>query len=85
MAAHPAPQADLGIGDMTVRGRGLSPTTGRSLATAVAVTLAAQLSGRSARIDAMTIQLPASVLDASGGVDRTALAQALARARPDDA
>jgi hypothetical protein len=83
MAAHPTGQADLGIGELTVRGHGLSPTTGRSLATAVAGALARQLPRRSARIDAMTIRLPASALDASGGIDRNALAQAIARARPD--
>jgi hypothetical protein len=76
-------QADLGIGDLTVRGRGLSAATGRSLATAVALALARQLPGRSARIAGLTIELPASALDAGGGIDRAALAQALARARPD--
>jgi hypothetical protein len=82
-SAQPTRRADLGIGSITVRGRGLSPATGRSLATAVAVALAGQLAGRSARIDAMTILLPASALDSSGGIDRTALARAIARPRPD--
>ena len=82
-AAQPTRQADLGIGSITVRGRGLSPTIGRSLATAVAVALAGQLPGHSARIEAMTILLPASALDSSGGIDGTALARAIARARPD--
>jgi hypothetical protein len=81
-AAQPTRQADLGIGNITVRGHGLSPSSGRSLATAVAGALARQLPARSARIDAMTIVLPASALDPSGGVHPTALAQAIARARP---
>jgi hypothetical protein len=83
MAEHPARQADLAIGSMTVRGRSLSPAVGQNLATAIAAVLARQLSVRSAHIDGMTIRLPASVLDASGGIDRAALAQAVARARRD--
>jgi hypothetical protein len=83
MAEHPARQADLAIGSMTVRGRCLSPTTGQSLATAIATVLARQLPARGARIGGMTVRLPASVLDAGGGIDRAALAQALARARRD--
>ena len=83
IAEHPARQADLDIGCMTVRGRGLSPATGRSLATAVAAILARQISGRSSRIGGMTIRMPSSVLDGSGGIDRAALAQAVARARRD--
>jgi hypothetical protein len=83
IAAQPSRRADLGIGNLTVRGRGLSPTTGRSLATAVAVELARQLPVRNARLDAISILLPASALDPSGGVDRTALTRAIARARPD--
>jgi hypothetical protein len=83
MAAQPTRRADLGIGNLTVRGRGLSPTIGRSLATAVAVALARQLAGSIPRIDAMTILVPASAFDSSGGVDRTALARAIARGRPD--
>ena len=83
MAEHPVRQADLAIRSMTVRGRCLSPTTGQSLATAIATVLARQLSARSAQIDRMTVRLPASVLDASGGMDRAALAQAVARARRD--
>jgi hypothetical protein len=83
IAAQPSRRADLGIGNLTVRGRGLLPTTGRSLATAVAVELARQLPVRSTRVDSMTISLPASALDTSGGVDRIALARAIARARPD--
>jgi hypothetical protein len=82
MAAPSTLQADLGIADMTVRGRGLSPASGRSLATAVALALARQLPG-SAQINALTLRLPASVLHASGDIDRVALAQALSRARPD--
>jgi hypothetical protein len=82
IAAQPSRPADLGIGNLTVRGRGLLPTTGRRLATAVAVELARQLPVRSARIDAITILLPASALNTSGGVGRTALARAIARARP---
>jgi hypothetical protein len=73
--------AELRIGSMTVRGRGLSPATAPSLATAIAAVLARQLPDRSARIGEMTIKLPASALDAGGGIDRTALAQAVARAR----
>ncbi|MGH6900861.1 MAG: hypothetical protein ACREJ5_30625 [Geminicoccaceae bacterium] len=83
MAEHPSGQGELRIGSMTVRGRGLSPATGRSLATAVAAVLAGQLPGRSERIGGLTIRLPAAVLDATGGIDRAALAEALARARRD--
>lgn len=78
---RPSGQADLGIGSMTVRGRGLPPGTGQSLAAAVAAELARQLPDRSARIDGMTIRLPASVVGADGGIDRAALARALARGR----
>ena len=81
MAEHPARQADLGIRSMTIRGRGLSLATGQNLATAIAALLTQQLPASSARIDAMTIRLPASILDASGGIDRAALAHAIARAK----
>ena len=80
MAEHPAAQADLAIGSMTVRGRGLSAATGQNLATAIAAVLARQLPARSAHIDGMTVRLPASVIDASGGIDRAALTRAIARA-----
>lgn len=83
LADHQTPQAELGIGAMTVRGRGLSSAAGQSLAMAVAAALARQLPARSARIDAMTVRLPASVLDAGGRIDGAALAQAVARARRD--
>jgi hypothetical protein len=83
LADHPTPQAELGIGAMTVRGRGLSPAAGQGLAMAIAAALARQLPGRNARIDGMTVRLPASVLDASGRVDGAALARAVARARRD--
>lgn len=78
---RPSGQADLGIGSMTVRGRGLSPATGQNLAAAVAAALAAQLPDRSARIDGITIRLPASIVGADGGIDRAALARAIARGR----
>ena len=83
MAEHPARQADLGIRSITIRGRGLSPATGQNLATAIAALLMQQLPASSARIDAMTIRLPASILDASGGIDRAALAHAIAQAKRD--
>lgn len=72
---------DLDIGSMALRGRGLSPATGQSLASAVAEALAQQLAPRSRHIGAMTVRMPAAVLDAGGGIDRTAVAQAILRAR----
>jgi hypothetical protein len=74
-------QGYFAIGTMTVRGRGLSLTTGQSLAAAVADALAWQLAGRSARIGHVTIRLPASTLDAGGGIARAAFAEAVAGAR----
>jgi hypothetical protein len=77
-------QAELRIGSMTVRGRGLSAATGQSLATAVAAALTGQLparGARGARVGAITIRMPASVLDRTGRIDRAAVAQAVVRAR----
>jgi len=83
MAAPATGPAEVRIGAMTVRGRGLSAAGGRSLAAAVAAALADRLRGRGGRIGGMTIRMPASAFDAGGGIDRTALAQAIARARRD--
>ena len=76
----PARRADLGIGNLTVRGRGLSADAGRNLASAVAAALSEQLPPGSARMERMTIRLPASVVDAGGRIDRATLFSALARA-----
>ena len=81
MAAPATGPAEVRIGSMTVRGRGLSPGSGRSLAAAVAAALADRLPG--GRIGGMTIRMPASVLDAGGGIDRAVLARAIAHARRD--
>jgi hypothetical protein len=81
LAEQPTPQAELGIGAMTIRGRGLSSGAGQSLAMATAAALARQLPPRSARIDGMTVRLPASALDAGGRIDGATLAQAVARAQ----
>jgi hypothetical protein len=74
-------QAELRIGSMTVRGRGLSAATGQSLATAVAAALTGQLPAHGARVGGITIRMPASVLDRTGRIDRAAVAQAVVRAR----
>ena len=80
--AEPASgQAELRIGSMTVRGRGLSAATGQSLATAVAAALTGQLPARGAHVGGITIRMPASVLDRTGRIDRAAVAQAVVRAR----
>jgi hypothetical protein len=76
-----AGSAELAIGAMTIRGRGLSGATGQSLAAAVAEALARQLAGRNRPIGAMTVRMPASMIDRNGGIDRAALAQAIARTR----
>ena len=75
----PSRRADLTIGSLAIRGRGLSAQTGRSLAGAVAEALAAQLPAQSTRLGRMAIRLPASVLDARGKVDDVAVAAAVAR------
>ena len=54
VAAPSTRRTDLGIDELTVRGRGLSPTTGRRLATAVALALAGQLPA-GARIAAFAV------------------------------
>jgi hypothetical protein len=81
LAEPPSGQAELRIGSMMVRGRGLSAATGQGLATAVAAALTGQLPARSARVGGITIRMPASVLDRTGRIDRAAVAQALVRAR----
>lgn len=73
----------LEIGAMTVRGCGLSPAAGQSLAAAVAEVLAHQLAGRTARIGGMTIRMPASVLAVGGAIDRAALRRAVGHAERD--
>ena len=83
LSEHAARAPELKIGAMTIRGRGLSPAAGQSLAAAVADVLTRQLAGRSRRIGGMTIRMPASALDPTRGIDRAALAQAIARARRD--
>ena len=85
-----APQRDTGspelaIDSMTIRGPRLAPAAGQDLAAAVAEALARQLSGRGRHLGAITVRMPASVLDAGGGIDRTAVAQAIARAGQADA
>ena len=77
-----AGHADLAIGSMTIRGR-LSPASAQGLASAVADVLSRQLAGRSRHIGAITVRMPASVIDRGGGIDRAALVQAIARAERD--
>ena len=79
-APRPDASCQLEIGALTVRGRGLSPAAGQSLAAAVAEVLAEQLAGRTARIGGMTIRMSASVLDVGGAIDRAALRGAIASA-----
>lgn len=76
---------ELAIGGMTVRGRGLAPAAGHDLAAAVAEALARQLTGHSRHFGAIAVRMPASVVDAEGGIDRAAVAEAIARAGQTDA
>lgn len=76
-----AGSSDLQIGAMTIRGRGLSGATGPSLAAAVAEALVRQVGDRDRHIGAMTVRMPASMIDRAGEIDQAALAQAIARAR----
>ena len=76
---------ELAIDSMTIRGPRLAPAAAQDLAAAVAEALARQLSGRRRHLAAITVRIPASVLDARGAIDRTTIAQAVARAGQADA
>jgi hypothetical protein len=76
MADHDSSPPDVHIAAMTVRGQGLSIGRGRDLATTVAEGLARHLRAGS-RIEHLAVRLPATVVTADGGIDRSAVAAAL--------
>ena len=77
MAEPGTPSVNLRIGRLTVRGRSLTASQGEAVAVAVARGLAARPATAGARLETLTLRLPATAIAGDGSVDPAALADGL--------
>jgi hypothetical protein len=74
MAEPRTPPADIRIGRVTVRGRSLTATQGRSLAIWAAHALASRHAATGASLDRVTLRLSAAAIRPDGSIDPAAVA-----------